>query len=598
MNNLFDICDFTLFAQYQGKTRQEEPTAFNKLKDVYNKLGNIINGLSRLGYHTEIIKNPLRQAGRGLPMKYWEYHWSRIYPKNQRLYEACKDTAFVVVGTAEDGLNIHIDSYSSKGHVCNDVCEGIKSDTWLQLDPNNASMYSCDELVKKVDDFYKKYWKPFNLFGKEFGISECAKELENMNMEDIKKLLVSNYNLILTGAPGTGKTYMAKQIAKAMGAEWKIIQFHPSYDYTDFVEGLRPTKKGETLGFERKDGVFKTFCKEAIEAVQNSSFDSLYNVLAEKISSGEITTYTTLSGIVYPIKVEDNTIKYGCRENGSEFKSENKKNIELIFNHFVAHPEDIQYTTESLRSLISELTNGRITTLDPSEYAWTLKELLKLREHIPQQFVFIIDEINRGEISKIFGELFYCIDGCYRGENGKVDTQYQNLIPKEGEVDYDPSNADVFRNGFYIPDNVFIIGTMNDIDRSVESMDFAMRRRFAWKEVTVESRQTMLDDENAWGKSGKPSQDVIQEIKVRMNNLNDAIIDKNAAGLSNKDKIGLTKAYQIGASYFLKYGLYNNFDDLWDNHLQGLLYEYLRGKQNIDEKIKRLHKAYNDTTQH
>jgi hypothetical protein len=228
-----------------------------------------------------------------------------------------------------------------------------------------------------------------------------------------------------------------------------------------------------------------------------------------------------------------------------------------------------------------------------------LHYLLENNTFQSKPYVLIIDEINRGEISKIFGELFLSIDTGYRGEEHKVDTQYQNLIPREGDLDFDPSNADVFRNGFFIPENVFIIGTMNDIDRSVESMDFAMRRRFAWKEITAKSRQSMLDEEGAWGANGKPSDDIIEEMNNRMDNLNAAIIDQYGdEALSNKDKIGLSKAYQIGASYFLKYSLYNNFDDLWTNHIEGLLYEYLRGKTNIDEKIERLHQAYNDTTQH
>ena len=91
----------------------------------------------------------------------------------------------------------------------------------------------------------------------------------------------------------------------------------------------------------------------------------------------------------------------------------------------------------------------------------------------------------------------------------------------------------------------------------------------------------------------------IEEIKVRMDNLNACIIDEyESENLSTKDKIGLTKAYQIGASYFLKYAMYNNFDELWENHIEGLLYEYLRGTSNIEVKIERLKKAYNDTVAH
>ncbi|MBP5318422.1 MAG: AAA family ATPase [Paludibacteraceae bacterium] len=178
-------------------------------------------------------------------------------------------------------------------------------------------------------------------------------------------------------------------------------------------------------------------------------------------------------------------------------------------------------------------------------------------------FVFIIDEINRGEISKIFGELFFSIDPGYRGEKGRVQTQYQNMV-EEG---------DLFKKGFFVPENVYIIGTMNDIDRSVESMDFAFRRRFAFVEVKANENTGMLD-----GKTWKD--DAIK----RMNSLNAEI-----------EKIdGLSSAYHIGASYFLKLDNYNgDWSQLWEYHLDGLLREYLRGTQGVDENMKRLENAYN-----
>lgn len=392
------------------------------------------------------------------------------------------------------------------------------------------------------------------------------------NINSFVSLLKANHNLILTGAPGTGKTYLAKEIAKAMGAKWKLVQFHPSYDYTDFVEGLRPVKNGDTLGFQRKDGVFKAFCKEALKY----NVDSALEAFRSDLKKNAISIKSHKSDVTFDVELGD-------------------KNYKVFTNTQNCPTGGYNCSFDSVKKYIETgYYDEKHQTYQPSIGEYVKENYLK---KIPP-YVLIIDEINRGEISKIFGELFCSIDVGYRGEKGKVETQYQNLIPKEGDADFDLDNADVFRNGFYVPENVYIIGTMNDIDRSVESMDFAMRRRFAWKEITAESRQSMLDDEEAWN-GNKPAQEVIDEIKVRMNNLNACIIDKYGnEEMSPKDKIGLTKAYQIGAAYFLKYGLYGNFDDLWNNHLEGLLYEYLRGTSNLEAKIERLHQAFNDTEAH
>ncbi|UKI45514.1 MAG: AAA family ATPase [Phocaeicola vulgatus] len=191
-------------------------------------------------------------------------------------------------------------------------------------------------------------------------------------------------------------------------------------------------------------------------------------------------------------------------------------------------------------------------------------------------YVFLIDEINRGEISKIFGELFFSIDPGYRGEKGRVKTQYQNMITDED---------DPFYEGFYVPENVYIIGTMNDIDRSVESMDFAMRRRFAWKEIKANENTGMLD---SFG-------ELKDEIVSKMNRLNNAIWNEE----TNEGIEGLSAAYHIGGAYFKNLELYdykNNLPEayrqLWENHLRGVLFEYLRGAFNAADNLKKLEEVY------
>ena len=409
--------------------------------------------------------------------------------------------------------------------------------------------------------------------------------MERQLVEDCAKLLKANHNLILTGAPGTGKTYLAKEIAKELGVmdeDCELVQFHPCYDYTDFVEGLRPVKVDEKLGFERKDGVFKEFCKKALIG---NLFERGYKKLVEKISKSPNKIYecgkSDPNNKDFDISYDDKNIIF-TRYDEDNNRAAYKDRLWKLFYHYIS--KGIIDFRHINRSDMEKVVG---CSIDYTNYRSILQEIYNLQAESNEvkPYVFIIDEINRGEISKIFGELFYSIDSGYRGIKGKVCTQYQNLVPDD----------DIFSDGFFLPENVYIIGTMNDIDRSVEAMDFAMRRRFAWKEITALERQSMLDDADAWG-GNKPEQLVIDEIRRRMNNLNDCIIDKSAGGdMLRQDRIGLTEAYQIGASYFLKLGMYNNnFDELWNNHLKGLLYEYLRGTTNIEKKMERLYSAYSN----
>ena len=163
--------------------------------------------------------------------------------------------------------------------------------------------------------------------------------------------------------------------------------------------------------------------------------------------------------------------------------------------------------------------------------------------------------------------MFFAIDPGYRGEIGRVKTQYQNLLEDD----------DVFKNGFFVPENVYIVGTMNDIDRSVESMDFAMRRRFTWKEVTPSDTESILDILSC-----------ANDAKATMDRLNKAISETD----------GLGKAYQIGPSYFLKLDKNGgDFNKLWQMNIEPLLKEYLRGFRKTDAILEKFSNAYFNKTE-
>ena len=128
---------------------------------------------------------------------------------------------------------------------------------------------------------------------------------------------------------------------------------------------------------------------------------------------------------------------------------------------------------------------------------------------------------------------------------------------------------------------------MNDIDRSVESMDFAFRRRFAWKEITADNTQYMLDEVEKDGETFGLPDEIAEDAKTRMNRLNNKI----------SELPDFNSAYHIGASYFLKLKNYegdtdNGFQSLWNYHLKGILEEYLRGNPEKADLMKNLKAAY------
>lgn len=424
--------------------------------------------------------------------------------------------------------------------------------------------------------------------------------MEEKNLDYYIRLLEANKNLILTGAPGTGKTYLAKAIADKMEAEYEFVQFHPSYDYTDFVEGLRPTPpdKNGNIGFERKDGVFKEFFKRAIEKCKGLSTESSINISKNSIDENDkiekamswlmkqngATLKSIRSETKFTLVINQNKIYLRIPKGNENYVNPNGvirylKTGEYDKEHQTYEPSVGFFIKENCPLYTKDTSNNHILHKDilpPKEKQFVLENR---KEEKIKHFIFIIDEINRGEISKIFGELFFSIDPNYRGEKGLVKTQYQNLITDE---------SDPFYEGFYVPENVYIIGTMNDIDRSVESMDFAMRRRFAWVEIKANENTGMLDEQLA---------DMKEEIVQVMTRLNAAIWDEeNHTGIE-----GLSPAYHIGGSYFSKLALYLDnerthkkaaYKHLWENHLRGVLFEYLRGTANAMENLKMLEQVY------
>lgn len=376
--------------------------------------------------------------------------------------------------------------------------------------------------------------------------------LMNPIISKAKSVLENKKNIILQGAPGTGKTYTTAALALAIidgtvpvghddvMARYRQLcdekrigftTFHQSMDYEDFIEGIKPVHSGSNVIYEIEDGIFKQLCIAA-------------KVASEVTASG---TDTLLSGLndnptIWKVSLEgtgDNPTRRDCMENGHirigwagygdiDFAEDNPEvkegkqilrafqndmkvgdiivscwshtetdAIGIVTGDYEYHPEggdypryrDVRWIVKGIKHDIKDINNGHKMTLGTVyRLSTSLNDIIEvIKQYVPDRrslannvekpFVLIIDEINRGNVSKVFGELITLIERDKRlGESHPITL----TLPYSKQSD------------FGVPSNLYIIGTMNTTDRSTGTIDYALRRRFAF--LTVPSQKEIIDN--------------------------------------------------------------------------------------------------------
>jgi 5-methylcytosine-specific restriction endonuclease McrBC GTP-binding regulatory subunit McrB len=309
-------------------------------------------------------------------------------------------------------------------------------------------------------------------------------------------------NVIYYGAPGTGKTYnlleLVKNKVKAQLQDetdkeekyYKVVQFHPSYGYEDFIDGIKPSKidSNGNLNFQLVNGEFKKMCIDAAEELKNA----------------------------------DN----------------------------------------------------------------------------PKNFYFIADEINRAELSRAFGELLLCLEEDKRLKYNKEEKKWSGVKVKTQNSPLWGSEHAVIEiendKFFGVPENLYFLGTMNDIDRSIDSFDLALRRRFVWVHKGCDY-DVIYDDLVKKGASDEAINEYVSDAKSatgRCNRLNKYI----------SETLNLGSSYELGHSYFMNIKVHgenisqNAYENLFDLELAPLLTEYLRSEitdaKRLEDELKKMRNIF------
>ena len=508
-------------------------------------------------------------------------HWASVF--FYKLGNIIED--LTLEDTENQVFSVRLDEKSLRYHIGKRVCLSVSPKEFLfitgkEVDipklrreeferPNNAFLYyqgtsqhikeyysdiknAIKEEIKLDKETYPKSYD--NTYFREYIFSQKYKEefeITENNMTnqaiDLTTINLLRYKpqIILQGPPGTGKTREAKRIARILlgleenaplegNEQFKLIQFHPSYSYEDFVRGIvaKPNEEGNGIVYTAENKVLAKFAEKALKAFQEPiKWENFRDFLEKEKKEGREVYFDEEKELKYNF-IQNNKLRYS---NGG--------------NHNLVGIPIEEFCQRNL--------DDNFDSFYKNYYKWGWKFIsdyfIKWANDFKRKksYILVIDEINRANLSAVLGELIYALE--YRGE--AVQSMY--TIEKE--------------NNLILPPNLYIIGTMNTADRSVGHIDYAIRRRFAFVNVLPKDLTSELGDQF----------DSVLFAKVT------DLFNTNLSPEFKKEDV------QLGHSYFITKN--TPIDIRWEYEIKPILLEYVRDGILIGEGIETtINNLYND----
>lgn len=427
--------------------------------------------------------------------------------------------------------------------------ENLYSCDLFSFDQNINKLNKNEEFKLKNSNGHNMYSSALNCY-RAFLIDYYEQDIfitERVQSEESNMKIIP-LNQILYGPLGTGKTYHtidkaleilgenleSRDDKKAKFDEYvrkgQIVftTFHQSYGYEEFVEGIKPRidseENSKEIKYEIKDGIFKELCEKALE---NRDSIKNFNFYIDKLKE--------------KVKIDDNNPEKYFELPNTKYSIQyrNGKTFRIKFDDMSKNHKDYPVSIDNIEKLYK---TSNIDEIYNSAYVRAILNYLKLQgledykekdEKVNLPYIIIIDEINRGNVSKIFGELITLIEASKRiGEKEELKV----TLPYSGEK-------------FGVPKNVYIIGTMNTADRSITSLDTALRRRFEFIEMMPDVSKLSMDCE------GINLQELLKAINTRIEYL-------------------LDREKTIGHAFFISVENLEDLKKVFKNKIIPLLQEY------------------------